>query len=98
MKNEFGVEIIHGSSCRIHLARFHAFSVPPPPSLISPGNSQTMHCLFIFVFAFTSNPTLSGFSPTVGSVSAARFDVEPQFLHLSHWTLPHIPPAAPLAV
>lgn len=60
---------------------------------------QCSHCLFIFVFAFTSNPTLSSFSPPAGSVSAARFDVEPQFFRLSHWTLPHpAAAAAPLAV
>lgn len=55
---------------------------------------QCSHCLFIFVFVFTSNPTLSGFSPPQ-AVSAARFDVEPQFILLSHWSLPPTPPPRP---
>lgn len=90
MKNEFGFEIIHGSSRWIYLARFHAFTTQPLFHQVIHG--QCSHCLFIFVFVFTSNPTLSSFSPPAGSVSAARFDVEPQFIHLSHWTLPPPPP------
>lgn len=91
MKNEFGVEIIHGSSRWIYLARFHAFTTQPPFHQVI--HRQCSHCLFIFVFVFTSNPTLSVFSPPVGSMSAAGFDVEPQFIRLSHWTLPPPPPS-----
>lgn len=97
LKNKFEVEIIHGSSCWIHLACFHATTTTQPP-FRQVIHRQCSHCLFIFVFVFTSNPTLTGFSPPAGSVSAARFDVEPQFIRLSHWTLtppPHPPP--PLA-
>lgn len=47
---------------------------------------QCPHCLFIFVYASTSNPALSSFSPPTGSMSAVRFDVEPQFIRLSLWT------------
>lgn len=90
MKNEFGVEIIHGSSRWMNLVHFHAFRMPNHPASILPGNSRTMFSLFIFVFVFTSNPTLSGFSPP-RVVSAARFDVELQFIRLSHWTLPRSP-------
>lgn len=62
----------------------HTTTAQPPFRQVI--HRQCSHCRFIFVFVFTSNPTLSNFSPPpAGSVSAARFDAEPQFIRLSHW-------------
>lgn len=73
--------------------RFQNATTTQPP-FCQVIHRQCSHCLFIFVFVVTSNPTLSRFSPPAGSVSAACFDVEPQFIRLSHWILP-LPPLWP---